>query len=112
VRRLQDRAFQTCSLLSCRCISYLAASYQSFKAVEGNRPEEIKKWAKFWVILGFYTAAQPLLDALLFWLPLYNEARLAMLLYLWYPGELQSCSGATHLNTPLSLLIANALRIA
>ncbi|GAB4821821.1 hypothetical protein N2152v2_008867 [Parachlorella kessleri] len=74
--------------MSCiyRSFSYLAASYQAFKAIESNKPEDIKKWARFWVLLGFYTAAQPFLDMFLFWVPLYSEAKLATLMYLWVPG--------------------------
>lgn len=45
------------------------------------------------MLLAGFTAIQPLADTFLFFLPLYYEAKLAFVVYMWYPA----LSGAQHL---------------
>lgn len=75
---------------------YLWPAYQCFKDInhpERSSRERLRLWAVYWVMLACFSAAQPLLDAFCWWLPLFYEAKLALCVYLWYP-ELR---GAEHL---------------
>lgn len=38
-------------------------------------------------IMGLFSAAMPIGDFFLFWLPLYHELKLGFAIFLWYPGR-------------------------
>lgn len=37
--------------------------------------------------MGLFSAAMPIGDFFLFWLPLYHELKLGFAIFLWYPGR-------------------------
>ena len=66
---------------------YLWPGYQCYKALESDNRAQLQAWCKYWVIMAAFTAAAPLADTFLWWVPLYYEAKLAFAIYLWYNGE-------------------------
>ena len=71
----------------CRLLAgYAYPAYQTFKALEMKGSDDVRKWAKYWIILGLYNAAAPAVELFLFWLPFFYEARLAGAIYLWSNG--------------------------
>ena len=68
-------------------LGYLWPGYQCYKALECDNRAQLQAWCKYWVIMAAFTAAAPLSDCFLWWVPLYYEAKLAFAVYLWYNGE-------------------------
>ncbi|CAM6094250.1 unnamed protein product [Calypogeia fissa] len=68
-------------------LGYLYPAYECFKCVEKKRPDQdhIRFWCQYWMIIAVVTVAERLGDALISWIPLYSEAKLAFIIYLWYP---------------------------
>jgi len=73
-------------------LGYVYPAYACFKAVEIGKPEQLKMWCRYWTIIGLATFAQNLTDQFLFWVPLYYEAKLALVVFLWHPRV----NGATY----------------
>lgn len=63
----------------------------------------------YWLVLAFFVTIQWITDATLFWLPLYYEAKLIAVLFLWHPRT----KGAVYVYERflLPLLQANESRI-
>ncbi|CAM6081666.1 unnamed protein product [Calypogeia fissa] len=69
-------------------LGYTYPAYECFKCVEKNRPDldSLRFWCQYWMILAMVTVLERVGgDALISWLPLYSEAKLAFIVYLWYP---------------------------
>ncbi|KAL3702189.1 hypothetical protein R1sor_020211 [Riccia sorocarpa] len=68
-------------------LGYLYPAYECFKTVEKNRPdmEHLRFWCQYWMIIALVTVMERLGDALISWLPMYSEAKLFFIIYLWYP---------------------------
>ncbi|OAE25401.1 hypothetical protein AXG93_4620s2160 [Marchantia polymorpha subsp. ruderalis] len=68
-------------------LGYLYPAYECFKSVEKNRPdmEHLRFWCQYWMIIALVTVMERLGDALISWLPMYSEAKLFFIIYLWYP---------------------------
>ncbi|KAK1558302.1 hypothetical protein Q3G72_000892 [Acer saccharum] len=68
---------------------YAYPAYQCFKAVEKmkNKPEieHLLFWCHYWILVAMFSVGERLGDTFISWLPMYNEAKLAFLIYLWYP---------------------------
>ncbi|KAJ4771805.1 HVA22-like protein [Rhynchospora pubera] len=66
---------------------YAYPAYECYKTVELNRPEieQLLFWCQYWILVAVLTVLERFGDALISWLPLYNEAKLAFFIYLWYP---------------------------
>ncbi|KAK3195316.1 hypothetical protein Dsin_026626 [Dipteronia sinensis] len=68
---------------------YAYPAYQCFKAVEKmkNKPEteHLLFWCHYWILVAMFSVSERLGDTFISWLPMYNEAKLAFLIYLWYP---------------------------
>ena len=80
--------------VACTALGYAYPAYECFKAIErGASVDELRVWCTFWLVLGLWTALEPLLDVTLFWLPLYYEAKVAFSVALWHPRT----RGATYL---------------
>merc|ERR1711904_523983 len=73
-------------------LGYVYPAYACFKAVEIGKPEQLKMWCRYWTIIGLATFAQNLTDQFLFWVPLYYESKLALVVFLWHPRV----NGATY----------------
>ncbi|KAK8916740.1 HVA22-like protein i [Platanthera zijinensis] len=68
-------------------LGYAYPAYECFKVVELNRPEieQLLFWCKYWILVAVLTVLERVGDALISWLPMYNEAKVAFFVYLWYP---------------------------
>ncbi|KAJ7260039.1 hypothetical protein O6H91_09G035200 [Diphasiastrum complanatum] len=68
-------------------LGYIYPAYECFKNVERPRPdmESLRFWCRYWIILAVLTSMERVGDAYISWLPLYAEAKLAFIIYLWYP---------------------------
>lgn len=66
---------------------YVYPAYECFKTVEKNRPdvEQLQFWCQYWMIIAVLTMLERLGDTFISWLPMYSEAKLAFIIYLWYP---------------------------
>ncbi|KAI9181523.1 hypothetical protein LWI28_015860 [Acer negundo] len=68
---------------------YAYPVYQCFKAVEKmkNKPETepLLFWCHYWILVAMFSVGERLGDTFISWLPMYNEAKLAFMIYLWYP---------------------------
>ncbi|XP_076955001.1 HVA22-like protein i [Bidens hawaiensis] len=76
-------------------LAYAYPAYECFKSIEKNKPDvdQLRFWCQYWIIIAAMTVWDPFGDALIGWLPLYSEAKLAICVYLWYPKT----TGATYL---------------
>ncbi|CAF2140215.1 unnamed protein product [Brassica napus] len=68
---------------------YAYPAYECFKTVERNKPEiqQLQFWCQYWyvILVAALTILERVGDALVSWLPLYSEAKLAFFVYLWFP---------------------------
>ncbi|KAG7587167.1 TB2/DP1/HVA22-related protein [Arabidopsis thaliana x Arabidopsis arenosa] len=66
---------------------YAYPAYECFKTVELNKPEiqQLQFWCQYWIIVAALTIFERIGDALVSWLPMYSEAKLAFFIYLWFP---------------------------
>ncbi|KAG8057552.1 hypothetical protein GUJ93_ZPchr0002g24013 [Zizania palustris] len=70
-------------------------AYECYKTLELNEPriEQLRFWCQYWILVAFLTALEWVADCtVVSWLPMYGEAKLALVLYLWHPKT----RGATH----------------
>jgi receptor expression-enhancing protein 1/2/3/4 len=70
-------------------LGYLYPAYECFKTVEQTpRPdlEGLRFWCRYWIIIATVTVLERAGgDFFISWLPLYSEAKLAFIVYLWHP---------------------------
>ncbi|XP_010416462.1 PREDICTED: putative HVA22-like protein g [Camelina sativa] len=66
---------------------YAYPAYECYKTVELNKPEieNLQFWCQYWIIVAVLTISERVGDALVSWLPMYSEAKLAFFIYLWFP---------------------------
>eukprot|EP00897_Mesotaenium_endlicherianum_P009811 jgi/Mesen1/8859/ME000053S08257 len=76
-------------------LGYVYPAYECFKTAERSRPdvEQLRFWCQYWMIIAVMTVAERIVDVFVSWLPMYNEAKLAFILYLWHPKT----KGATYI---------------
>jgi len=80
-------------------LGYVYPAYECYKIVETNRPdiEQLRFWCQYWIIIAVMTVLECWADILISWVPLYSEAKLAFIIYLWYPKTM----GTTYVYTTL-----------
>jgi len=68
-------------------LGYAYPAFECFKIVERNKPEieQLIFWCQYWIIIAALTVFERVGDAFISWLPMYSEAKLAFIVYLWYP---------------------------
>ncbi|KAF0893265.1 hypothetical protein E2562_023907 [Oryza meyeriana var. granulata] len=68
-------------------LGYAYPAYDCYKTVELNRPEieKLRFWCQYWILLAVLTVFDRVGDNFVSWLPMYSEAKLAFVVYLWYP---------------------------
>ncbi|RLN36286.1 hypothetical protein C2845_PM03G04380 [Panicum miliaceum] len=73
-------------------LGYAYPAYDCFKTLELNAPqmEQLRFWCQYWILLAFLTALERFADCALSWLPMYGEAKLALVVYLWHPNTMAS----------------------
>ncbi|KAK6938942.1 TB2/DP1/HVA22-related protein, partial [Dillenia turbinata] len=66
---------------------YAYPAYECFKTVEKNRPEieQLRFWCQYWILVAVLTVFERFGDALISWVPMYSEFKLAFFIYLWNP---------------------------
>ncbi|KAK6916280.1 TB2/DP1/HVA22-related protein [Dillenia turbinata] len=66
---------------------YLYPAYECFKTIENKQKkmEHIIFWCQYWILVAVLTSLERVGDAFISWVPIYNEAKLAFYIYLWYP---------------------------
>ncbi|XP_061368398.1 HVA22-like protein i [Gastrolobium bilobum] len=74
---------------------YSLPAYECFKTVDKSKPEieRLVFWCQYWIVVAFLTVVGGLGDTFISWVPLYNEAKLAFFVYLWY----SKTEGSIHL---------------
>nr|AYM54765.1 HVA22-like transcript variant X6 [Cymbidium ensifolium] len=73
--------------LSVMILGYAYPAYQCYKTVELNKPEieQLLFWCQYWILVALLSVFERVGDALISWLPLYGEVKLAFFVYLWHP---------------------------
>ncbi|KAL2894829.1 HVA22-like protein i [Bienertia sinuspersici] len=68
-------------------LGYAYPAYECFKTVEKNKPEieQLRFWCQYWILVAVMTVFERVSDTFISWLPMYSEAKLAFIIYLWYP---------------------------
>ncbi|KAL5199875.1 hypothetical protein ABZP36_021078 [Zizania latifolia] len=68
-------------------LGYAYPAYDCYKTVELNKPEvlQLRFWCQYWILLAVLTVFERVGDNFVSWLPMYSEAKLAFIVYLWYP---------------------------
>ncbi|XP_039060988.1 HVA22-like protein i [Hibiscus syriacus] len=66
---------------------YAYPTYECYKTVEMNKPNigQLLFWCQYWILVAVLTVGERIVDAFVSWVPMYNEAKLAFFIYLWYP---------------------------
>jgi receptor expression-enhancing protein 1/2/3/4 len=67
-------------------LGYLYPAYECYKAVEKPRPDmdQLRFWSQYWIIMAAITVSERVADVFVAWIPMYCEAKLAFIVYLWY----------------------------
>ncbi|XP_016650701.1 PREDICTED: putative HVA22-like protein g [Prunus mume] len=67
---------------------YAYQAYECYKTLK-HRPEigRLLFWCRYWIVVAMLTVLERFGDALFSWVPIYNEAKLALFIYLWYWRE-------------------------
>ncbi|KAJ1277600.1 hypothetical protein BS78_04G016500 [Paspalum vaginatum] len=68
-------------------LGYAYPAYDCYKTVELNRPEveQLRFWCQYWILLAVLSVLERVGENFISWLPMYGEAKLAFIVYLWYP---------------------------
>ncbi|KAK9740367.1 hypothetical protein RND81_03G029900 [Saponaria officinalis] len=68
-------------------LGYAYPAYECYKTVEKNKPEieKLRFWCRYWILVALMTVFERVGDAFVSWVPMYGEAKLAFIIYLWYP---------------------------
>lgn len=68
-------------------VGYVYPAYECYKIVERPMPdlEHLRFWCQYWMIIAVVTVIERLADIVVSWVPMYSEAKLAFIIYLWYP---------------------------
>lgn len=70
---------------------YLWPAYRCFKAIEHSRRspthgnDDLRDWCIYWFSIAVFLTAERILNLFVSWLPLYNEAKLLFVIWLWHP---------------------------
>lgn len=67
--------------------AYLYPAYQCFKVVEKSKVDAavLRHWCKYWIIIAALSVLERTADSVLRLIPLYREAKLAFVIFLWHP---------------------------
>lgn len=75
--------FGACILTS--SVGFLYPAYMSFKAIESRGSQDDTQWLTFWVVYAVCTIFDPVLNAVLYFIPFYYLFKLAFYIYLFHP---------------------------
>ncbi|WVZ65676.1 hypothetical protein U9M48_014999 [Paspalum notatum var. saurae] len=84
-------------------LGYAYPAYDCYKTLQlkETQMEQLRFWCQYWILLAFLTAFESFADCVASWLPMYGEAKLALVVFLWHPNTMASHpetdgSGARH----------------
>ncbi|KAI8818023.1 TB2/DP1, HVA22 family-domain-containing protein [Fimicolochytrium jonesii] len=66
-------------------IGYVCPAYYSYKAVKERNEEALDWWLIHWMVISAFTVFENIGDTLLFWVPLYFELKLMIIILLVLP---------------------------
>ncbi|KAF3661789.1 HVA22-like protein i [Capsicum annuum] len=68
-------------------LGFAYPAFECYKTIENNRVTnvELRFWCQYWIIVALLRIFESIGDVFMAWLPMYNEAKLALIIYLWYP---------------------------
>ncbi|KAL4560678.1 hypothetical protein LXL04_032831 [Taraxacum kok-saghyz] len=68
-------------------LGYAYPAFECFKTIErrGTENAELRFWCQYWVLIAIITVFERFADIFVSWVPMYYEAKLALIIYLWYP---------------------------
>ncbi|KAK4477161.1 hypothetical protein RD792_016374 [Penstemon davidsonii] len=68
-------------------LGYVYPAYECYKTVEKHdlSIDQLKFWCQYWILVAVLTLFERVGDYIISWLPLYGEAKIALVLYLWHP---------------------------
>ncbi|KAK9946950.1 hypothetical protein M0R45_012387 [Rubus argutus] len=68
-------------------LGYAYPAYECYKTVEKNKPEieQLRFWCQYWILVAVLTVCERVGDAFVSWVPMYSEAKLLFIVYLWFP---------------------------
>ena len=71
-------------------LGYVYPGYRCFKALKltqkrDQREKVLADWCAYWMVVAALAAVEVVGDSLVSWVPLYYEAKLAFVVYLWHP---------------------------
>ncbi|XP_050363971.1 putative HVA22-like protein g [Argentina anserina] len=68
-------------------LGYAYPAYECYKTVEKNKPEieQLRFWCQYWILVAVMTVCERVGDAFVSWVPMYSEAKLLFIIYLWFP---------------------------
>ncbi|KAK9811551.1 hypothetical protein WJX72_005778 [[Myrmecia] bisecta] len=80
---------------------YIWPAYQCYKAIERKQADKIREWCIYWFVMALFTFAErAFLDSLIFWAPMYYEAKVLFVIYLWHPKTLGAQYLYSHIVQP------------
>merc|ERR1712012_392037 len=60
-------------------------AWASLKAIRSDRKDDDTKWLTYWVLYGFVSFVESITDIFLYWIPMYEFAKMLMYIFLWSP---------------------------
>ena len=63
-------------------VGFVWPAYKCYKDIDKQQNAKLRSWCTYWVTLAIYTASERFLDNFLFWIPLYNECKIAFVFFL------------------------------
>ncbi|CAM8962704.1 hypothetical protein QQ045_005965 [Rhodiola kirilowii] len=69
-------------------LGYAYPALQCYKTIETRNKADnaqLRFWCEYWIIIAMLTVLERFGDLFISWLPMYSEAKLAFVIYLWYP---------------------------
>jgi receptor expression-enhancing protein 1/2/3/4 len=68
-------------------LGYAYPAFECYKTVEKIKVniDELRFWCQYWVVVSLLTVFERVGDIFISWLPMYGEAKLAFIIFLWYP---------------------------
>lgn len=66
-------------------VAYVLPGYHCFKALEKRKPDELREWCEYWLVVAAFASVERLADVILWWLPMYHLLKILFVVYLWHP---------------------------
>jgi receptor expression-enhancing protein 5/6 len=66
-------------------VGFVYPAFKSFQAIETKNKTDDTQWLVYWVIFAFFSIGETFIDFLLYWIPYYYAAKLAVLLWAMHP---------------------------